>query len=206
MFLNKAHRPHQFIRRSFLRRVLGLLLVPVIIAAAVLPATARGFSEVQIRAVYLFNLTSFVQWPPKAFTDPAAPLRIAVYGDDEASDFIEIFRKVIRGERHGQRPIVIERFSATADPTGYHLLFIASADRKETDKLLAAVAGQAILTVGASPGFCQRGGVINLLRRGNRIGLEANVAAAKAAGLQVSSKLLRIATIVNASGGKGGGS
>jgi len=48
--------------------------------------------------------------------------------------------------------------------------------------------------------------VINLLRRGNRIGLEANVAAARAAGLQVSSKLLRIATIVNTPSGKGGGS
>lgn len=206
MYPFKSPRPFQFSLRPFLRRVLGFLLVPVIIAAASFHAEARGFSEVQIKAVYLFNLTSFVQWPPKAFTDPAAPLRIAVYGDDEASDFIEIFRKVIRGERHGQRPIIIERFSATADPARYHLLFIAAAGKKETEKLLAAVAGRAILTVGASPGFCQRGGVINLLRRGNRIGLEANVGAAKAAGLQVSSKLLRIATIVNAPGGKGGGS
>jgi len=206
MYSLKAQKPYILSLRPLLRRILGFLLLPVIIAATTLPAGARGFSEVQIKAVYLFNLTSFVQWPPTAFTDPAAPLRIAVYGDDEASDFIEIFRKVIRGERHGQRPIVIERLSETADPTGYHLLFIAAAGKKETEKLLAAVAGQAILTVGASPGFCQRGGVINLLRRGNRIGLEANIGAAKAAGLQVSSKLLRIATIVNVPGGKGGGS
>lgn len=206
MYPLKAPKPNQFSLRPFLRRVLGFLLLPVFIVVATFHAEARGFSEDQIKAVYLFNLTSFVQWPPKAFANPTAPLRIAVYGDDEVSAFIEVFRKVIRGERYGQRPIVIERFSVTADPTGYHLLFIAATGKKETEKLLAAVAGQAILTVGASPGFCQRGGVINLLRRGNRIGLEANVAAARAAGLQVSSKLLRIATIVNTPSGKGGGS
>ena len=46
-------------------------------------------------------------------------------------------------------------------------------------------------------GFATRGGIIELLKRGNKIRFEVNVASAEAAGLTISSSLLRLARTVH---------
>ena len=188
-----------------MQRTMAILLLPLLIGVSDLRAKSMVFSEGQIKAVYLFNLTSFVSWPGSAFDSPEAPLRIAVSGDDRVTSFIKLFRKVIEGETFGERTIVINRLPLSGDPNGYHILFITTSGESGSSHLLEAAKGQPILTVGDSAGFCQRGGMINLLRRENRIGLTVNIATVKAAKLQISSKLLRIAAIVKERGGDGGG-
>ncbi len=190
--------------RQFGRWLTAILLMLFLLGVSGAQAKSQAFSEDQVKAVYLFNLTSFVSWPSIAFDAPDTPLRSAVLGDGDAASFIEIFRKVIKGESFGRRAIVIDRLLSSADPSGYHILFIPTSQGPAESRLLNSIKGRSILTVGDSSGFCQRGGVVNLLRRGNRINLEINIDAAKAANLKISSKLLRIATIVQTSGQNGG--
>jgi hypothetical protein len=53
-----------------------------------------------------------------------------------------------------------------------------------------------VLTVGDTEGFAERGGIINLVKDGNRLSFEINPEAAQRAGLVMSSKLLFLGKIV----------
>ena len=63
-------------------------------------------------------------------------------------------------------------------------------------EILQHVQGRPILTVGDSEGFCEAGGVINLVRKERHVQFQINSDAARRAGLKISSQLLKLATIV----------
>ena len=58
--------------------------------------------------------------------------------------------------------------------------------------ILSVVSPLPILTVSETDRFVQAGGIINLLIEQNKVHFEINAAAAKKAGLKVSSKLLNL--------------
>ena len=152
-----------------------------------------GPSEYQVKAVFLFNFTQFVDWPPQAFPGPDAPFVIGVLGQDPFGPQLD---EAVRGETVNRRPLVIERYRSVAEIRDCNILFIGSTESGHLDEILAALKGRSILTVGdADPGG-QRGVMIRLVNENNRIRLRIDVAAAKAGNLTISSKLLRPAEIV----------
>jgi hypothetical protein len=58
------------------------------------------------------------------------------------------------------------------------------------------VDGSGVLTVSDIPQFSQRGGIIQFVQESNKIRFEVNLACAMAAGLTLSSELLKVAVIV----------
>ncbi|MGH7971944.1 MAG: YfiR family protein, partial [Limisphaerales bacterium] len=70
-------------------------------------ASAEVSKEYQIKAVLLFNLTRFVDWPDSAFTAPDAPLVIGIVGRDP---FGEALDEAVRGEEVNGHKIIIQRF------------------------------------------------------------------------------------------------
>jgi len=53
-----------------------------------------------------------------------------------------------------------------------------------------------VLTISETAGFAKRGGMINFTLQDSKVRFEANVDAAKQAGLNISSRLLSLASIV----------
>ncbi len=76
------------------------------------------------------------------------------------------------------------------------ILFIGESNRDRLDDVLKSVSPEHALTVGDFEGFIEAGGMINLLHAGQRVRIEINVQTTRKAGLGVSSKLLRVARIV----------
>src|ERR1700721_2428538 len=97
---------------------------------------AEAPTEYQVKAVFVYNFSHFVEWPAQAFAAANAPFVIGILGGDP--------------------------FGANLD--------------------------------GAGP--AEHGGMIQFATENNRIRLRINVEAARAAGLTISSKLLRPADIV----------
>jgi len=56
--------------------------------------------------------------------------------------------------------------------------------------------GVPVLTIGETPGFARNGGIINLILEDNKVRFEVNVQAAKDAELNISSRLLALARII----------
>jgi hypothetical protein len=91
---------------------------------------------------------------------------------------------------------MIKRYSTIDEVRACHILFINKVEIKKLDKNIPFLNDKRILTVSDAGDFIQKGGMIRFLTTNNKIQLQINPEAAKAANLTISSKLLRLAEIV----------
>jgi len=90
---------------------------------------------------------------------------------------------------------VIKRFQHVNDIKNCHILFISAKEAGRVKDILSAVQNRSILTVSDMRNFTNAGGMISFFTKDNKIKLMINPAAARAAELNISSKLLRVAEI-----------
>src|SRR5438552_4760843 len=65
---------------------------------------ASEMPEYDIKAAYLFNFAKFVEWPPRAFSSPNAPLVVGILGSDPFAGRLD---RIVQGEVvHGHKLIV----------------------------------------------------------------------------------------------------
>jgi hypothetical protein len=178
------------------RRTLWVVFVWLALPA-IAPAQQSPFVELEVKAVFLFNFVQFVEWPATAFTSQEAPVVIGVLGSDP---FGRVLDDVVEGEMVKGRPLVIARFRRVEDIKACHVLFVSPSEAKNYQRILTALDAQPTLTVGETENFTTLG-MIRFLTERNRVRLEVNVEKARAAGLTISSNLLRAARIVGASRG-----
>ena len=167
------------------------------VAGSDLPAQTARASEYRLKAVFLFNFAQFVDWPPEAFPDSQAPLVIGVLGDDPFGGFLD---ETVRGEHLGGRPFEIRRSQSVDEIKPCLLLFISQSEGNRVEEILASLKHRPILTVSDGDGFAGRGGMIQFVTDRNRIRLKINLRAAQGANLTISSKLLRVAEVVQPTG------
>jgi len=178
---------------SLLRR----LGVVALLAWGALQATAATPTEYQVKAVFLYNFSQFVEWPTVAFQDERAPFIIGVLGEDPFGADLDA---IVRDETVADHPLVVRRYGDAAEIDSCHILFISSSETARVEQVLATLKGRNILTVGDTENFSRLGGIIRFVTERNRIRLRISLNAAVAEQLTISSKLLRLAEIVPAGG------
>jgi hypothetical protein len=183
---NEVSRIPLFAKRWLILAVLVFIL-PVN-SAEIVPSR-----EFQVKAVFLYNFAQFVDWPPDAFETPESPLIIGILGLDP---FGETLDAMVRGEKVNGRPLVVERYRWIGDIQQCHILFISGSEGPRTEQIATALRGKRVLTVCDWEGFARRGAMVRFVMERNRVRLRINLEAAKAAGLNISSKLLRSAETV----------
>ena len=154
-------------------------------------------TESQVKAVFLYNFTKYVGWPPEAFAGDTAALNVCVLGRDPFGPALDA---TLRGESVNQRSLAARRVSSLDEVAGCQILFIADSEEHELTAILRRVEGKPILTVGEMDKFAETGGMIRLRKIENKIRLEINEGSAARAGLKISSQLLKLARIVASSG------
>jgi YfiR/HmsC-like len=178
-------------------RCAALLVGAWLLLASRLAAQGLRASETQVESVFLLNFAQFVDWPAAAAADSQAPLVIGVLGDDP---FNGVLDETVRGERLRGRPVVVRRYRRLEDIKACDILFISQSEAERLGDILATLKSRPILTVSDATDFAQRGGIIRFVTAKARVRLEINPDAAQAAHLTLSSKLLRLADLVTASG------
>jgi hypothetical protein len=159
---------------------------------------AAPADEYQVKAVYLFNFGQFVEWPSRVFETSEAPFVICIFGTDPFGGSVD---QVVRGEKLGSRPIVVERLQGTSDIGRCNILFIGRDEADRLEEALAAVRGLSVLTVTDVDGAEHRGAIIVLYNQNNRIRMRINLPRARASDLTISSKLLRPADVIGGENG-----
>jgi hypothetical protein len=149
--------------------------------------------EYQIKAAFLFNFAQFVDWPTTAFTNTEAQFCIGILGDDP---FGTVLDEMVQGEKVNGHPLVIQRYLNVQDVKDCQILFICRSESEQTEQIVAGLKGKNILTVSDIEGFTKSGGIIQFTTEQNKIHLRISMEAAKNANLTISSKLLRLAEIV----------
>ncbi len=167
------------------------------IAGAGARAQAPVPTEYDVKAAYLYNFGKYVQWPPG--DRRTAAFEVCVLGRDPFGPALD---RVVSGAAIGGRPVVARRLESAADSPGCHILFVGAPDEREAGSLLATLEPTDVLTVGETPHFLDQGGMIQFIADGARVRFEVDLARARAAGLTLSSDLLRVATAVRQGGGR----
>lgn len=176
---------------SLLRAGIVAGLAAVSVPAA--PAQPAG-ADYQIKAVFLYNFTEFVQWPKTAFADAQAPMVIGVLGDDPFGPYLD---EAVRGEKSKGRAIVVRHFRLVEEIGPCHILFISRSEAARLDAIFASLRGRSILLVSDADRFAEAGGMVQFTTTGGRVRLRVNPDAARAAHLAISSKLLRAVELVH---------
>jgi hypothetical protein len=165
--------------------------VALVCAALVVAPAAAAAPEYQLKAAFLYNFARFVEWPQGtvAATDP---FRICIVGDDPFGDLLD---QAVRGKTVHDRPVEVvhpdDLFAIRC-----HIAFFARSGAPALPRLLTALGGRGILTVGETEDFTRAGGVIAMRVEESKVRFDVNVDAAQRAGLRVSSQLLKLASRV----------
>src|SRR5206468_3245457 len=139
------------------------------------------------------NFAKFVTWPPDTGRAADAPFVIGVAGDDA---FARALEQAVKNKSVDGHPFEVRRAQRPDDLARCQVAYLASTDTDRLDAFIRTIGGGPVLTIGQSPEFARRGGIINFFMRDNQMRFEINPEAASRAGLQISSKLLQLATIV----------
>lgn len=181
---------------------MALLKTAVLVAVLALARGAAGqdtpeaLPEYVLKAGFLFNFAKYVDWPADAFDGPEAPIVVGIVGKDPFGADLE---KSLAGKTVRNRGFRIVRFAEPADIARCHMLFVPKSEKGRTEPILARAAQWPALTVGEDPGFAKAGGAAGILIENEKPRLEVNRDAAEKAGLTISAKLLKAATLVRTS-------
>jgi hypothetical protein len=160
------------------------LLTAVAIALLLHPLACRADEglEYQVKAAFLFNFLKFVEWPPAAGDSPWV---IGILGRDPFAGMLE---DTVRGKMVSGRRVEVRRYARPTDVKDCNILFIGRADYER----LGMPVQPGLLTVGEAPGFLKSGGIINFYLDDNHVHFEIRPEVAHAAGLRLSSQLLKL--------------
>jgi hypothetical protein len=150
-------------------------------------------TEYQVKALFLFNFAKYVEWPASAFTNDVAPITIGVLGTDPFGDDLQ---HAVAGKTINGRPFIIKHLAADADMGGCQILFISDSEAARLGEILAKAGALPILTVGEGQVSAQKNGIIKFVLKEGKVRLEIDLAAARKAGLTISSRLLAVADLV----------
>jgi hypothetical protein len=156
---------------------------------------AGTVGEYTIKSALILNFARFTDWPPEAFANSPDTLHICIVGDDAVVDAFA----GIKGKRVGERHLAVRKVRSTRELQDCHLLFVSGSNRGRLPQIFAAVKGKPILTIGEMADFAKLGGIINLVKVERKIRFEVNLDAARRAGLKISSRILKLATLVGGS-------
>jgi hypothetical protein len=175
-------------------------VLAAILFSFALPGGTRGETpiadEYEIKAAMLANVFRLVDWPASKSGDVSAPFVIGIYSSDDMETALgKAVAKMAGRKTPAGHPIVIRKISGVAGIDQYHVIFIGGSDRKRLQAIIQAVGTQPVLTIGESDKFTSLGGMVGLTVKDDRIQVEVNLPAAQSAGLSISSRLLRIATV-----------
>jgi len=157
-------------------------------ASLLLPGVAGAVSEYKVKAAFLLNFGKYVEWPPSA---ASGDLDICVLGNDPFGSTLD---DTLEGRTVGSRSVKARRVASASQATDCAILFVSGSEPAEA--VLSSLAGAPVLIVGEQDRFARKGGMINFVEVDQKVRFEINEAAAKKAGLKISSQLLKLATIV----------
>lgn len=176
------------------QRLPALLCAGIVLLVAAMPishAQVDVSREARIQAVLILRLIKFVTWP----TDNSARadvLQICTWGDSPT----DLALQNLQGQKIREQEIKVRKLSAPLNTRGCHVLYVSENARDINSTLLYESGNRSLLTISDMPDFHKRGGIINLIQQGNRMGFEIQLRYAREHGLLIGAPLLELAHVV----------
>ncbi len=118
---------------------------------------------------------------------------ISVLGEEELFEGFKSLRII---SAKGLKLVIKKYGENDDDKKNCHVFFISQSKKQMLPKVLKDFEGASVLLIGDVPNFARLGGMINLTESKGKLGMEVNLKNSRKAGLKISSRLLRLAKIV----------
>lgn len=160
---------------------------------------SQNLEEYQVKAAFVYNFTKLIQWPETAFASDKKNFNIAVFGNEQLKESFQ----TIDGKISTGRVISIQYPDPKSDSfkktlAKSHIVFISRhMHLEQVLRILKNIGDRPILTIGEIKSFSRAGGIIQFFTRDDHLHFEINIKKAQAHQLKFSSRLLKLAVIVN---------
>lgn len=149
--------------------------------------------ESKVKAAFLFNFARFVTWPPAKNPADRSPIGLCVLLPDGLGRALD---DSVSGKSIDGRAIEVTRSARVEDLKGCHIVFVGEREGLQQRAALAALEGRNVMTVYESDQTDSKG-VARFYLDQRKVRIEINRAAAERENLQVSAKLLSVASVIN---------
>lgn len=147
-------------------------------------------SEYDLKAAFLYQFTTFVEWPPGLLDDPDQPLVFGVVGAKELVDNLEMLSS---GREGTGRSLEVRRIGTRDDLEGIHVVFVDERITNNAEPLLVDAIGKSVLTVTESDDFRPANSIINFEVVDNKVRFDVSLILAQQANLRISARMLQFA-------------
>jgi hypothetical protein len=150
--------------------------------------------EYAVKAAFLYHFSSYITWPAEALPTKDQPFVIAVF---YADPFGAVLDEIARTKTVAGRSIAIRRLTSAEKISECQIVFIPrSTPAEQQAAALRSAGGAAVLVVGESDDFIQRGGGAQFFIEGSKVRFAFSAGVAESGKLKISSKLLSLAKII----------
>ena len=175
------------------KRILPLIFCILFFLSHIAPVCSRSVEKQAVLTALTLNIARFTSWPEYVFINTESILNLCVFGNNVIQlSFSKIDNKTI-----SDNTIHIINLSRLRNLQQCQILYVSELERNRLIPLLAELKGQPILTVGENMAFLQAGGMVGLEMTNGKIQLNINLPMIKQSELVISSRLLKLANIVN---------
>ena len=169
------------------RNLIALGLAALVVVVCRPHVVAQAPLEAQVKAVFLYNFTKYVDWPAPS-QGSSATIRLCVPANPA---FLTVVREVVRDEVVNGRPLNALGLDGLDAARDCDILWVGQTGTPDATAWINAVRGRQTLTVGE--GRLVEGLVIAFVRDQDRLRFDINRAAASKQNLSISSRLLGLA-------------
>lgn len=173
-------------------KVKKITILFLLVFCASLFSNAQNYSAYEVKGAYLFHFTKYVTWPN--YNLGREKFVIGLYGGDPFQGKLPL---ILKGRKFHNSLFKVVSLTDKQQLKDIDMVFISNTKKFELIKLIEELSDRNILIVGDNiKGFCEIGGHINFTASDDRYRVEVNRRAIEKAGLQISSRLLSIARII----------
>jgi hypothetical protein len=178
------------------RRAILLACRLALLCAAALAGWGAGAAEdpasleQRVKAAFLYQFASYVEWPAQSFAQPDTPVTIAVMGAEQLAAEL---KQLSAGRTVGGRKVEVRQVRPGETLAGVHILFVGSAESARLAQVVQAAKARPVLIVTEADGALSQGGMINFVIVERRVRFEVALDSVEKSGLRLSSRLLAVA-------------
>lgn len=164
-------------------------LALLIAQAALACSSAHAVERAELQAAIVYNILLFVDWPADVAPAPGGGLVLCI---DPASPLSGPL-KSLAGRRVRSYRLELREMAGQESPRACHALFLDAAGRWPAPQQRRQLRGSPVLVIGEDAAAADDGVAIRLAEAEGRMAFDVDLAMARQSGLQISSRLLRLA-------------
>ncbi len=168
-----------------------------LVLATMLQAKTLTAEEIEYKADFIVKIVDYITWPAGAGVNGQGEISIGVLGD---SPLIPKLKELAAARTQAGTKMSVSSVTLESDLAAYQILFISTEDKTELATILKKVDKAPVLTVSDAYYFARYGVMVNFFSEEvdgkPKIKFEVNQMTLGMVGLKMSSKLLKLATLI----------